>query len=107
MEDLELLETGARAQYNRLQRLVGCDDGHSRLVGESLIQATQQGSSPGEDDASVHDVCGQFRRCLVECELDAIDHLLHRLFDSFAYLSGAEHNGLGETADQVTAPYLG
>lgn len=95
MEDLELFETRSRSQNNRLEWLVGRHDRHPGLVGESLIQTTQQGPSAGQHYAPIHDVGRKLGRGLVQGILDGVDDLLHRLLDRLPDLSRAQDNRLG------------
>ena len=74
---------------------------------QPLVEAGQQGSPAGEDDAAVHDVAGELRRRLVQCGLHRIDDRVDGLLDGFADLRVADHDRLGQAADQVAAADLG
>src|SRR5437867_13360567 len=65
LQDLELLEALPRAEHHRLERRVGDADRHPGLVAEPLVQTTQERTATREDDAAIHDVRREFRRCPV------------------------------------------
>jgi hypothetical protein len=78
-------------------------DRHARFVLEALVEAPQQGPTPGEHDALVHDVGRQFRRGAVQRGFDRIDDCVHRLFDGFANFLCRDLDRLRQARNEVTA----
>src|SRR5215210_4849737 len=106
-ERLEVLDALAGAEHDRVERIVDKMDRHTGLLAHPRVEALEQGTAAGQRDSAVHDVAGQFRRALVEGGLDRVDDGVDRLLDRSPDLLGGDDDGLGQAADQVTAPYLG
>ena len=62
LQCLELFDTLARSDSDRVERVVGDQDRHARLVLETLIKTLEQRATTGEHDATVHDVAGELGR---------------------------------------------
>src|SRR6266849_8811800 len=72
LEGVEVLNALARAEHDRLQRIVGQMDRHPGLFAQPLIEAAQQSTTAGEHDTAVHDVTGKLGRALAERGLDDV-----------------------------------
>lgn len=67
----------------------------SRFHGRGAHRALPAGLPTREDDATKHDVSGQFRWRLIEGELDGVDDCLSWLVDCFSNLRTREQDRLG------------
>lgn len=94
-EVLELFETLTGAERHGVEWVVRDPDGHAGLVAQANVEAPQQGSAAGQDDALFHDVGGELGGRLVEGELHRIHDGRDRLLDGFADLVGRGDDGLG------------
>src|SRR4029453_14937796 len=69
--ELLFLERPSGAQRDAGQRILGNRDRQAGLVTQHFVEALQQRTATGEDDALVADVGGQFRRRVLEWGSDA------------------------------------
>ena len=93
----------SRAEHHRLQRISRRDDGHTRLMSQTMVQPHQQRSAPGEHDSTLDDVGRKLRWRLVEREFDGVDDRLSRFLDRLPDLRAGEENGLGQASDEVSS----
>ena len=107
MDRVELLETAAGADGDARQGRLGEVHGHVRLVAQALVEAEQQRAAACEHDAAVHDVGGELGRRLVECRLDRVDDLVHRLLERVPHFFAREDDRLREAGQHVASAHLG
>ena len=107
MQRVELLQALPRAENDGLQRLAGRHDRHAGLVGQPLVEPFQECPAAGEPDASLHDVRGELRGCLVERVLHSVDDRLGRFLDGLSDLGRGQHDRLGKTGDEIATSDLG
>ena len=106
MDRLELLEAAAGADGDAGEGALGEVHGHVGLVAETLVEPLEESAAPCQDDAAIHDVGGELRRCLVQRRLDRVDDLRHRVVERAADLVGGDDHGLREPGQHVAAAHL-
>src|SRR5690606_11446386 len=107
LQRLELLDALAGAERHAVQRVLGDVDRHAGLTAQPFVEAAQQRSAAGQDDAPVHDVAGQLRRAFVEGRLHGVHDGVDGLLDRLAHFGGGDDDGLGQPGDEVPAADLG
>ena len=102
-EQGELVEQRASAVSDTGERIVTNRDREVSLLVEQPIQAPQERSAPGEDDALVHNVRGQLGRRLLQTGLDRIHDRHHRVSQGLPHFRAGHDHRLREPADEVAA----
>src|SRR5689334_18415138 len=105
LHDVKLFECLAGSARDTRKRIVGDVNGHLGGLADPPIETLQQCTATGEHDALVHDVRDELRRSLLDCVLDRIDDLLHRLLDGLADLLGRDRHGTRQASEQITAAH--
>ena len=85
-EMLDVLQGDTSALGNSMQGILGNVELDTDLVGQSAIQAAQQGTATGQEDTVVHDVLIQLGRSLLQCAQHSSLDLGDRLLDAMAHL---------------------
>src|SRR5260221_12883055 len=69
-----------------------------------MVEIAEQRAAAGQDNTLVDDVGGQFRRRVLEGDLDSLDNRADRLGEALRYLPLADDDLLRDTVHQV-APF--
>jgi hypothetical protein len=91
------------AERDAGQRLVGDGDRQAGGVAQHEVEIAEQRAAAGEHDALVDDVGGQFRRGVLERDLDRLDDGADRLGQALGDLPLADDELLGHAVHQVAA----
>src|SRR3954464_269951 len=85
-EPRRIVQDPAGSPHHRCQRVVVTPDRQTGLVDEELVQAADQGSTPGEHDPLFEDVARQLGRRHLQRSSNGVDdageRLLHRVADA-------------------------
>src|SRR3954447_25317526 len=106
MDDFELLQRPAGAHRDTGQRRLGQMRRHLGLLAKAIVQPLQQGTTPGEHDAAIHDVGCELGRGSVQRFLHGLEDLRDRLLERLADLLAGQDDGLGQARDHVATANL-
>src|SRR5271166_5122668 len=95
-----------RADNDARERIVGDDNGNAGHLAEPSIEAAQQGAPARQDHATVDDIRGELRWCLLEHCLHRIDDRLNRLGERFANLLARDLHRARQAIDKVAPANL-
>src|SRR6476646_827182 len=93
--ELLFLERAASAERHAGERILGDRDRKARLVPKDFVQALQERTAAGQDDALIADVGGQLRRRILEGDANALDDRAHGLRKRFGDLALVDRDLLG------------
>src|SRR5690606_26336938 len=78
-EFVHLFEGEAGAAHHAGQRVVADQDRQARFFHQQAVEVAQQGAAAGQDHALLGDVGAEFRRGVLEADLDRADDLIERI----------------------------
>ena len=97
------LEHAGAAVDDVVERRRADVDRNASLVTQTHVEAAQQRTATGQQDAVVHKIRGKIGRRGVEGVLDGLGHLVERLVERATNLLALDAHGLGQARDHVTA----
>src|SRR5699024_2307592 len=76
---------------------------HTCLLGDQLVQTSQQSAAAGQGNAVVDNIRRQLRWSSLQGGTDGVEHRHHRICQSLAHLVRMQHHVLWQTVYQVSA----
>src|SRR5918998_5822907 len=103
---LDLFEATTAADGDAHQGIVRHVHRNLRLPPQAFIEEPEQGAAAREYHAPIHDVRGELRRRAIQGVSDRRHDRVYRDADRLPDLLARYDYGLGQTRDEISAPYL-